>query len=169
MIWLPHGVDGDEDTNGHVDNFACFAKPGHILLSWTDDKQNDPVNYDRCREALHLLEQEIDAKGRSLTVDKLQLPPPMYYTKEQVESLALYKGELPRQVGERMAGSYVNFYIANKAVIVPQFGHTETDVHAIQTLSRLFPDRKVVGVHSKEVLIGGGNLHCITQQLPKVQ
>ena len=169
MIWLPFGVDGDEDTNGHVDNWACFVKTGHIVLSWTDDNEHDPVNYQRCRQAFEILEKETDAKGRSLTIHKLQLPPPMFYTQDIVDSLALYKGtELPRKVGERMAGSYVNFYIANKAVIVPQYGCPQTDQKATETLSKLFPDRKVVGVQSIEVLIGGGNLHCITQQVPKV-
>ena len=66
-----------------------------------------------------------------------------------------------------MAGSYVNFYIANEAVIVPQFEFPETDQKAIETLQKLFPDRKVVGVESKEILVGGGNIHCITQQFPK--
>lgn len=80
IIWLPHGVDGDEDTNGHVDNFACFLKPGHIILSWTDNQENDNVNYERCRAALKLLEQEKDAQGRRLTIHKLQLPPPIVST-----------------------------------------------------------------------------------------
>ena len=85
-----------------------------------------------------------------------------------MESLDLYHGEPARQEGERMAGSYVNFYIANRAVIVPQFGCPEADRTAIATLQTIFePERTVVGVHSKEVLIGGGNIHCITQQLPK--
>ena len=66
-----------------------------------------------------------------------------------------------------MAGSYVNFYIANKAVVVPQYG-VETDKTAIETLTNIFSDRKIVGVPSKEILIGGGNIHCITQQVPKI-
>jgi len=77
MIWLPYGVDGDEDTNGHVDNWCCFAKPAHLVLSWTDDGDNDSINYKRCREALALLERETDARGRKLTIHKLPLPPPM--------------------------------------------------------------------------------------------
>lgn len=67
-----------------------------------------------------------------------------------------------------MAGSYANFYVANKAVVVPQYGYKETDDKAIETLTALFPDRTVVGVPSKEILIGGGNIHCITQQVPTV-
>ena len=77
IIWLPNGLDGDADTNGHVDNFACFLKPGHVLLSWTDDDEYDKVNYDLCRAALKVLEQETDAQGRPLTVHKLHLPPPI--------------------------------------------------------------------------------------------
>ena len=95
----------------------------------------------------------------------------------------LYEGQPPRQVGQRMAGSYVNFYIANKAVIVPQFGrdldnHNDSssndelsplkaaDQQAVDILAGLFIDRKVVGVPSKQILVGGGNIHCITQQVP---
>jgi agmatine deiminase len=192
VLWLPNGVDGDDDTNGHIDNFACFWKPGHIILSWTDDQVNDKVNYERCRTALKLLEQETDAKGRSLTVHKLQLPPPivsMRHSKRQDQHGLLPKFTHPssslhpiqfyteeeakgvnyaREVNERMAGSYVNFYIANKAVVVPQYGCEETDRKAVETLAGLFKDRNVVGVPSKEILIGGGNIHCITQQVPKV-
>jgi agmatine deiminase len=83
IIWLPHGVDGDEDTDGHVDNFCCFVAPGHVILSWTDDDKNDAENYARCRVAMKLLEQETDAKGRTLTVHKLYLPPPIVSTVQQ--------------------------------------------------------------------------------------
>lgn len=75
---------------------------------------------------------------------------------------------IARQAGEKMAASYVNFYIANAAVIVPQFGVAETDALAIQTLETLFSpeERRVIGVPSREILMGGGNIHCITQQVP---
>jgi agmatine deiminase len=77
VLWLPHGLDADEDTNGHVDNFCCFAKPGHVVLAWTDDREGDPENYLRCREADSLLSSTADAKGRSIQVHKLHLPPPL--------------------------------------------------------------------------------------------
>jgi agmatine deiminase len=83
-----------------------------------------------------------------------------------VDSLAVEDPAFGRQVGEKMAASYVNFYIANTAIIVPQFGIGDTDSKAIETLTLLFPDRTVVGVPSREILIGGGNIHCITQQIP---
>lgn len=70
-----------------------------------------------------------------------------------------------RQVGERLAGSYVNFYIANGGIVVPGFGDANDSV-AVEVLQRCFPDRRVVQVSSREVLLGGGNIHCITQQMP---
>jgi len=166
VIWLPYGLDADEDTNGHVDNFCCFVKPGHVLLAWTDDKDNDAENYKRCRTAEAVLSSTIDAKNRKLVIHKLGLPPPLHYTKEEAQSLnnegteAVGRGE-----GEKMAASYVNFYISNKAIILPQFG-VPSDSIAWDTLQSLFPDRRVVGVKSREILLGGGNIHCITQQVP---
>jgi len=171
IIWLPHGLAFDEDTNGHVDNWACFVRPGHIVLAWTDDETNDAENYQRCRTALQILESERDAKGRALTIHKLYLPTPTYYSQQELDELTMdgVKDTVvqPRHVGERLAGSYVNFYIANEAVIVPQLGDPVYDTKAIATLTELFPDRKVVGVYSRQILLGGGNIHCITQEVPK--
>jgi agmatine deiminase len=96
----------------------------------------------------------------------------MFYSVTEVQSLQTppYNGSTaePRRAGERMAPSYVNFYIANTAVVVPQFGNEEFDRRAVETLSKLYPDRKVMGLPSREILIGGGNIHCITQQIPVV-
>ena len=75
MIWLPHGVANDEDTNGHVDNWCMFARPGEVILSWCDDPTDE--NYTRCRESMEVLEKETDAKGRKFKVIKLPPPPPM--------------------------------------------------------------------------------------------
>eukprot|EP00980_Cylindrotheca_fusiformis_P011825 scaffold2816_cov121-Cylindrotheca_fusiformis.AAC.41 len=166
IVWLPHGLDADEDTNGHVDNFCCFSKPGNVILAWTDDEKNDLENFMRCREAESLLKSITDAKGRSFQIHKLNLPPSMTYTEEEARSLANEDNEsVGRQKGEKMAASYVNFYISNKAIIVPQFG-LESDAEARETVQQLFPGYTVVGVHSREILIGGGNIHCITQQIP---
>jgi agmatine deiminase len=168
VIWLPVGLDADEDTNGHVDNFCCFVAPGHVVLAWTDDEENEAENYRRCRSALQVLSNTKDAHGRDLQVHKIPIPaPPLVYTEEEALSLrGPDSAVVTRQPGEKMAGSYVNFYISNKAVVVPQFG-VPTDALAIQVLERLFPSRKIVGVRSREILLGGGNIHCITQQIPQ--
>lgn len=168
VIWLKRGLAHDDDTNGHVDNFACFVDPAHIVLAWTDNQRDDKENYERCREALHQIRQSTDARGRSIRVTKLLLPMPISYTQQQVDALErLPTGETLRTVGERMAASYVNFYIANRAIIVPQFGDRVHDSKAIKTLRQIFPDRKAVAIPSQDILCGGGNIHCITQQIPE--
>jgi agmatine deiminase len=174
IIWLPLGLAHDNDTNDHIDNFACFVKPRHVVLAWTDNESEDGDNYRRCRQAKELLEKETDALGNPLIVHKLLLPRPMFYTKEMVEQLDAAPSpahtQVPRrEVGEQMAASYVNFYISNSAVIVPQFGDEEFDAKAIETLQGLLPDRRAIGVDTKEILVGGGNIHCITQQVPSLQ
>lgn len=89
-----------------------------------------------------------------------------HYTKEEAESLDNEGTEAVGRVeGAKLAASYINFYIANKAIIVPQFG-VPSDSKACVTLQALFPNRQVVGVSSREILLGGGNIHCITQQVP---
>jgi agmatine deiminase len=172
MIWLEHGLAFDDDTNGHIDNWACFVAPSTLVLAWTDDAVNHAENYKRCRAALSVLEASTDASGRRLTVHKLHIPKPIFYSPDEIGTLQQQLGGatkvLPRRVGERMAASYVNFYIANKAVIVPQFGDAEYDPKAVKVLQELFSDRMVVGVNSHEILIGGGNIHCITQQIPTI-
>jgi agmatine deiminase len=77
-------------------------------------------------------------------------------------------GACDRNVGERLAASYVNYYLANNAIILPQFGDKTFDIRAKETMSKIFPNKEIIGVYSREILLGGGNIHCITQQLPKL-
>ena len=169
IVWLPQGLAFDEDTNGHVDNFACFVRPGVILLAWTDDTERDLENFQRCRAAQAVLGQTTDAMGRTFEIHKLYLPsPPLFYSDQDVKAPDGMKA-VGREAGQRLAASYVNFYIANSAVVVPQFGVAESDQAALKKLQELFPDRKAVGVPSREILLGGGNIHCITQQVPSAK
>lgn len=163
VIWLPHGIYGDE-TNEHVDNVCAFVKPGTVVLAWTDD-ENDP-QYAYSKEAYGVLCNEKDAKGRTLEVIKLPIPrKPVCITKEECEGFVFEEGEDIRQTGERLAASYVNFYISNHSIILPQFGD-ENDGLAVQLMEHAFPDRKIVPVMARSVIVGGGNIHCITQQIP---
>ena len=165
MIWLPLGLYADHDTNGHVDNFACFARPGVVLLAWTDDKQ-DP-QHAISNEALAILERERDARGRRLEVIKLPCPPVLSRTQEEYDGLD-DEGKEHRKPGERLAASYVNFYVANGGVVAPAFGGdaASADAEAAKVLRRAFPGREVVQVPTREIVLGGGNIHCITQQQP---
>jgi len=164
IIWLPEGLYNDE-TDGHVDNFCCFVRPGEVLLAWTDDPE-DP-NYSRCQAALAVLEQAVDAQGRSLTVHRMPIPGPIHASEEECAGVEPAAGSQPRDPSIRLAGSYINFLIVNGGIIAPSFDDPQDDT-ARQTLEGLFPERRVVMVPGREILLGGGNIHCITQQQPAV-
>lgn len=162
ILWLGEGVYNDE-TNGHVDNLACFLRPGVVALTWTDD-HNDP-QYPISQDAYERLSRFQDAKGRSLEVVKIPQPAPVLITAEEAEGVDAVEGTLPRQAGDRMAASYINFYFCNGGVIVPTFNDPH-DQLALETLQRYLPERRIIGVPAREILLGGGNIHCITQQQP---
>lgn len=168
IIWLPRGLYGDDDTNGHIDNMCCFVKPGVVLLSWTDD-ETDP-QYERAVEAVSVLSKTTDAKGRKLEIIKLHVPGPLYMTEKEAAGLFQEECEAkPRLAGTRLAASYVNFYIANGAIIAPQFGDQKWDDEAVRVLSKAFPNHEVVRIEgAREIVLAGGNIHCITQQQPRV-
>ena len=163
VIWIPYGIYLDE-TNEHVDNICAFTKPGQVVLAWTDNK--DDPQYAMSLASRKALEEATDAKGRKLDIILLPLPKPVCITAEECKGLDLFNGEPTRIEGDRLAASYANFYIANDTVIVPGFDDPNDEV-ARQIISGVFPNRKVVTLQSREILIGGGNIHCITQQIPK--
>lgn len=148
IIWLEKGLDGDE-TDGHVDNIACFAQPGKVILQVCSDPE-DP-NYAITRRALEILEGERDAKGRDIEVIPVPQPPMETYR------------------GKRATLSYLNFYLVNGGLILPIFGGAATnqDKQAREILEKAFPDRRVVTVNGWALVKEGGNVHCITQQIPQ--
>jgi agmatine deiminase len=163
VIWIPHGIYLDE-TNEHVDNICTYIKPGEVALAWCED-QSDP-QYEFSKSSLQILENETDAKGRKLVVHKIVMPSPIYITEEESQGVEIVEGSIPRKAGNRQAGSYINYYVLNGAVIMPGF-HDPMDTVAKEQIQTLYPDRKVIQVYSREVLLSGGNIHCITQQVPK--
>ena len=162
IIWLPEGVYLDE-TNGHVDNFCRFVAPGHVMLTWTDDAE-DP-QYSRSQAALDILSAQTDAQGRSFTVTTIHQPGPIYISPLESGGVDAVDGTLPREEGDRLAGSYVNSYIGNDIVVLPVFDDPH-DAQAIATYEEIFAPRRIVTVPGREILLGGGNVHCITQQQP---
>lgn len=149
IIWLKRGLDGDE-TDGHVDNVACFAKPGLVLVQNCQDPA-DP-NYDIMAENIEILQEATDARGRRLEIMEFQQPSPVYLD------------------GARLPLSYVNFYFVNGGIILPCFGESfcATDEFAAALLRDIFPERKVVTIVGTSIINGGGNVHCITQQMPAI-
>ncbi|MFD0987961.1 agmatine deiminase [Methyloligella solikamskensis] len=163
IIWLGKGVYKDE-TDGHVDNLCCFIRPGVVALAWTDDK--DDPQYEISAAAFERLSEATDAKGRKLEIHKLHQPSPLFITEEESSGIESVEGSITRQTGNRLAASYINFYIANSAIVMPGFGDP-ADEKAKAQLEALFPGRKVLQVPGREILLGGGNIHCITQQQPR--
>ena len=161
-IWLARGVYNDE-TDGHIDNLACFIGPARVCLLWTDDRA-DP-QYERSRAAWEHLRTARDALGRALEIVKLPMPGPLYMSALEARGIAPSDACKPRRAGERLAGSYVNFYCANGGIVMPLLD-PRTDAEALTILRRACPDREVIGVPAREILLGGGGIHCITQQVP---
>jgi agmatine deiminase len=106
-----------------------------------------------------------DAQGRRLRVHKLPSPGPLYMTRREAAGIEQRAGIRTLRAGQRLAGSYVNFYLANGAVIAPLID-PRLDAQALRRLRAIFPRRRVVGVPARELLLGGGNIHCLTQQVP---
>ena len=164
VLWLPRGIYQDE-TNEHVDNVCAFLRPGEVVLAWTDD-ETDP-QYPLSQQTLAYLEGETDARGRKLVIHKLPIPDhPVCITEEELAGYSFAEEE--REAGERLAASYVNFYFSNEAVILPAFGgeNEESDRRAAALLAQWNPGRKIISVQARAILVGGGNIHCITQQIP---
>jgi agmatine deiminase len=164
VIWLGQGVYNDE-TDGHVDNLACFARPGVVLLTCAED-DSDP-QHEISLDARGRLETATDARGRSLEVVRLPSPGPITISEEEAGGVDAVEGSLPRRAGDRLAASYANFYIATSRIVYPLLDE-RYDEQAGEALQRCFPEREIVGVPAREILLGGGNIHCITQQVPAI-
>jgi agmatine deiminase len=165
FIWLGKGVFNDE-TSGHVDNLACFVSPGKVCLTWTDDRR-DP-QYAISLDAWERLKDARDAHGRRLEVFKVPMPGPLHMTEEEARGLKPSESMKRRYAGDRLAASYVNFYMANGGIVMPLLD-ARTDDQAAEVLRQACPDRQIVGVPAREILLGGGGIHCITQQIPSYE
>ena len=141
-----HEGSEDDETDGHVDNLACFVRPGAVLALTSDDPEDG--NHAVLQDNLARLRAAKDAKGRELEVIEVAQP-------------ARREGE----DGRRLSTSYVNFYIANGGVIMPSFEDGK-DAAARDIVTACFPEHQVRQVLALDIVRGGGGIHCITQQQP---
>jgi agmatine deiminase len=162
IVWLGRGFDPDE-TTGHVDDVACFVRPGVVAIAWTDDPRD--WRHEIMRENHERLAAAVDARGRRLEIVKLPVPGDVLFTEEEAFGIDRVAGTIPRRAGDRMPATYANCYLCNGGVVVPVFDDPNDD-GAVQRLQALFPDRRVVTVPGREIVLSGGNVHCITQQQP---
>ncbi len=136
-----------------------------MLLSWCEDPADPQAEVSR--DALERLNVATDARGRSLEVVLMPAPGPLAIEPDEAAGVEGSSATMPRRAGERMAGSYVNSYIANGRVVHPLLDSRRDD-EAARILGDCFPGREIIGVQAREILLGGGNIHCITQQVPAV-
>lgn len=144
VIWLGRGVAGD-DTHGHIDDIARFVDP-KTIVAVVEPNSDDP-NHEPLQENLERLRNARDQDGKPFRVVELPMPAPVTFE------------------GELLPASYANFYIANGVVIVPTFNDPH-DKTALDVLAGVFPDRSVVGVYCRDLVLGLGTLHCLSQQQP---
>jgi agmatine deiminase len=140
VVWLPYGLALDDDTDGHVDNVAAFCAKNVVVLQGCDDPRE--VDYQRCAA------NRAAAEAAGLEVREIPVLPFMTVN------------------GQRLVVPYLNFYVVNGGVIVPVCGHAADD-DMMALIAEWFPNRQIVGLHVGEILaVGGGGIHCITQQIP---
>jgi agmatine deiminase len=151
VLWLGEGIVGD-DTDGHIDDIARFVAEDTIICAVEDDPLD--ANYKLLQDNLKRLQKMTDVHGRAFEIVTLPMP-------GVVGGAGTGKRNL-----ERLPASYANFYIANNVVLAPLFGH-KNDARALETLGRLFPNRRVVEINCEPLVWGMGTIHCVTQQQPK--
>jgi agmatine deiminase len=147
VLWLRNGIAGD-DTHGHVDDLARFINPTTIVAVFEENPSD--INHAPLQENLARLKFMKDMDGRAFRIETLPMPTPVYFD------------------GQRLPASYANFYIANKTVLVPTFNDPKDRV-ALNTLTALFPGREVIGIACRDLVLGLGTLHCMTQQQPAIR
>jgi agmatine deiminase len=145
IIWLKHGTD--EGTNGHIDNVACFSDQNTVLAMTCSDK--DDTYHDLLSENLDILKSSVDQDNNPLKIVEVEMSKKRF---------------IP---GDDEPSSYINFYIANSAIILPFFGDDTADHNAMKIIKEQFPNRQIECLDGHDILMGGGNIHCITQQQPK--
>ena len=145
IIWLKHGTD--EGTNGHIDNVACFSDQNTVLAMTCSDK--DDTYHDLLSENLDILKSSVDQDNNPLKIVEVEMSKKRF---------------IP---GDDEPSSYINFYIANSAIILPFFGDDVADQNAMKIIKEQFPNRQIECLNGHDILMGGGNIHCITQQQPK--
>jgi agmatine deiminase len=144
ILWLGDGIVGD-DTDGHIDDLTRFVGPNTVVTVVEEDSADE--NFGVLQDNLNRLRTLRDQDGRPLRVVELPMPGVVEYD------------------GQRLPASYANFYIANGIVLVPTYRHAN-DARALAALQEVFPDRKVIGADSTELIWGLGSFHCISQQEP---
>ncbi|MCS6904195.1 MAG: agmatine deiminase family protein [Bacteroidia bacterium] len=145
ILWLEEGIVGD-DTDGHIDDIARFASPSTILYAIETNEQDE--NFAILQRNYQLLKSFTNTENKPFELIPIPMPQALYYN------------------GARLPATYLNFYITNSAVLVPTFGDSTTEEIALSKIQSVFPDRKIIGIDCRALIVGLGAIHCVTQQQP---
>jgi agmatine deiminase len=154
IIWLKDGLYGDIDTDGHADNMVAFVNPKEVLLAWSEDPL-DPQHFISVTAENTLL-------AHGLKVHRVHCPLPMFVQKEEMEDIEFTKDTFRRGVGDTLPASYINYYRAKDGIVLPLYGSLMTDNSAVDTFKRVFKGKKIMTVNARELVLGGGSIHCAT-------
>ena len=146
ILWVSEGIVGD-DTDGHIDDTVRFVNEDTVVAAVEENKNDE--NYDILQNNLRELKTKRLLNGKQLNIVELPMPSAIIYEEQ------------------RLPASYANFYISNAAVVVPTYRDKNDDT-ALHILTSCFPDRKVIGIDSTDVIWGLGSWHCLSQQEPEV-
>jgi agmatine deiminase len=150
IFWLPSGIEGD-DTDGHIDDLTRFVAEDMIITA--TEKDTKSADYQTLSRNKEMLQDLRTISNSSVQIIDLPMPDPL-----KVDDWRL----------EHLPASYANFLILNELVIVPIFDQPKNDAQALGILSECFPDRKVIGFDSRDLVLEGGAIHCISQQQPSI-
>ncbi len=153
VIWLNDGIVGD-DTDGHVDDITRFVNSTTVVTA-VEHRKSD-ANYKPLAENLEILAKAELEDGGAITIIELPMPKPVYYANKYM------------QRRQRLPASYANFLITNRVVVVPTFQDLKNDDKALSILQTVFPERRVVGIDSTNIIWGLGSFHCLSQQEPAI-
>lgn len=163
VIWLPYGLNHDE-AGGHVDNVCSFASETLLLVASTSDSTHP--SFERLRLTKDILSKARNASDKTLSLVEIPLPEPMFITAFESAGFEAPKGSIVRTAGSPLAPSHINFYATEQAIIVPTF-NTPSDRIAVDIIGSIFASRLVVPYDSREFLLGGGAIHCLTKEIPQ--
>ena len=150
VLWLGEGIVGD-DTDGHIDDIARFVSADTIVCTVEEDPTD--ANFDLLQDNYDRLQKMTDVNGKNFNIVTLPMP-------------GIVSGDSSERNLERLPASYANFYIGNKVVLAPVFGHAN-DQRAVEILQSLFADRKIVPINCEPLVWGMGTIHCVSQQQPR--
>lgn len=165
IIWIDQGLAYDE-TNGHIDNILSFVNHNELCLAWTDDKKNP--SYHRLKKAFEIISNITTLNGDKYKIHLIPLPPTQYMGEEEANGLMVHQDALPRNAGDVLPASYLNYYLINGAVLIPTFD-CDIDDYVKSMFEKIFPERDVIQVYSREPLLGGGGIHCLLHEVPVLE